>query len=138
MLEAKVVETIDAAIDKVWPEISNFQSIKPGPGIDAVDYQGEGVGMTRHIKTANGTVVERLESFDSAAHRFSYAIVNDDSPLPFSNYSSVVKLETDGGSATKVTWVGSFDSRGIPDEQAVELACSIYKNLIGQTREAVS
>lgn len=136
MLEAKVVETIDASIDKVWPEISNFRSIKPGPGIDAVDYEGEGVGMTRHVKTANGTIVERLDSLDDGAHTFSYSIINDDGPLPFSDYSSSVKVESVGDAVTQVTWVGNFNSRGIPDDKAVELACGIYTNLINQARQA--
>lgn len=138
MLEAKVVETIAAGIDKVWPVISDFRGISPGPGIDAVDFEGDGVGMTRHIKTANGTIVERLESLDDNAFSFSYAIINDDGPLPFSDYSSQVNLEATGDGATQVTWVGSFNSRGIPDDKAIELASGIYKNLIEQARKAVA
>lgn len=137
MAEAKVVETIEADIDKVWPEISNFRSIEPGAGVEAVDYEGDGVGMVRRIKTPNGTIEERLESCDDAAHEFSYAIVNDDHPLPFSDYSAVVKLEDNNGSTT-VNWVGTFNSRGIEDDKAVELACGIYKNLIDQARKAVA
>ena len=137
MLEAKVVETIDAGVDAVWPVISNFRSIQPGPGIDAVDYEGEGVGMTRHIKMANGNIIERLDALDDANHMFSYSIINEDSALPFLNYSSKVTLEGDGNSTT-VTWVGTFESRGIPDEQAIGLASSIYQNLINQARQAVS
>lgn len=137
MLEARVVETIDAAIDKVWPLISNFRSVQPGPGIEAVDYEGDGVGMTRHIKTANGTIVEKLESLDGAAYTFSYAIINEDSPLPFADYSSKVTLQEEGGTTT-VNWVGSFNSRGIEDDKAIGLASGIYKNLINQVRQALS
>ena len=138
MLEAKVVETVAAGIDKVWPVISNFRGISPGGGIEAVNFEGDGVGMTRHIKTANGTIVERLESLDDAGYSFSYAIINEDGPLPFSDYSSKVNLETTGEGATQVTWVGSFNSRGIPDDKAIELASGIYKNLIEQARKAVT
>ena len=138
MLEAKVVEKIDADVDAVWPEISNFRSIKPGPGIEAVDYEGDGVGMTRHVKTANGTIVERLESLDDKDHVFSYAIINDDGPLPFADYSAVVRLEADDSGGTTVNWVGTFVSRGLEDDKAVELACNIYKNLINQARQAVT
>lgn len=137
MLEAKVVETIDAGINAVWPVISNFRSIQPGPGIDAVDYEGEGVGMTRTIRTGNGNIVERLDALDDVGHMFSYSIINEDSALPFANYSSKVMLDGDDSSTT-VTWVGKFDGRGIPDDQAVGLASSIYKNLIEQARQAVS
>ena len=108
------------------------------PGIVGIDYEGDGVGMTRSVKTANGTIVERLESCDDASHEFSYAIINKDAPLPFAGYSAVVKLEALGDNATQVNWVGTFNSRGIDDDKAIGLACSIYKNLIGQARNALT
>ena len=60
MAQAKVVQTINAEADDVWQILGNFKGIQPGPGIDAVAYEGEGVGMTRTISTPNGDVVEQL------------------------------------------------------------------------------
>ena len=54
MLEAKVVDTIRADVEAVWAELGNFSGIKAGPGIDSVDYEGEGEGMTRSINMSNG------------------------------------------------------------------------------------
>ncbi len=83
MLEAKVVDTIQADIEAVWGELGNFSGIKAGPGIDSVDYEGQGEGMTRSINMSNGSVVERLDVHDSNQKVFTYSIINDDSPLPF-------------------------------------------------------
>jgi len=138
MLEAKVVETIAAGVDKLWPILGNFRGVKAGGGIESVDFEGDGVGMTRHIHLANGTIVEQLATYDDAAHQFSYAIVNDDGPLPFADYSAVVKLTEDGNGVTTVEWTGSFNARGVSDEQAVQIATGIYKNGIEQARKAVS
>ena len=75
MAEVKVVEKINACVDRVWAQLGNFAGIQPGPGIDSVEYEGEGVGMTRAIHLANGTVVERLDHHDAATKTFSYAII---------------------------------------------------------------
>ena len=57
MAEAKVVDSIKADIESVWAELGNFSGVKAGPGIESVDYEGEGVGMTRSINMSNGSVV---------------------------------------------------------------------------------
>ena len=66
MAEAKVVDSIKADIESVWAELGNFSGVKAGPGIESVDYEGEGVGMTRSINMSNGSVVERLDVHDGA------------------------------------------------------------------------
>ncbi len=110
MLEAKVVDAIQADIESVWAELGNFSGIKAGPGIDSVDYEGEGEGMTRSINMSNGSVVERLDVHDSGEKVFTYSIINEDSPLPFSGYSATVCLANNGDGSTAVDWTGSFDA----------------------------
>ena len=135
MLEAKVVDTIRADIESVWSELGNFSGIKAGPGIDSVDYEGEGEGMTRSINMSNGSVVERLEVHDSVEKMFTYSIINEDSPLPFSGYSATVCLADKGAGATTVDWTGSFDAKGVEDEKAIKLAKGIYSNAINNAKK---
>ena len=47
MAQAKVVETIAAEAEAVWQQLGDFAGMEPGPGIDGVDYEGEGIGMVR-------------------------------------------------------------------------------------------
>ena len=84
MAEAKVVDSIKADIESVWAELGNFSGVKAGPGIESVDYEGEGVGMTRSINMSNGSVVERLDVHDTENKIFTYSIINEDSVLPLS------------------------------------------------------
>lgn len=126
MAEAKVVKTIKADIGAVWGELCNFAGIQPGPGIEAVEYEGEGVGMLRTLTLPNGVVVERLEEHDAATHRMTYAIINEDSPLPFSDYSATVSLSDNGDGSTEVDWTGTFEPRGADEATAINVATGIY------------
>jgi len=137
MAQAKVVEQVAAPIEKVWSEIGNFSGIKPGAGIESVDYEGEGVGMTRSIRLANGTIVEQLNEHDAAAKTFGYAIINEDCPLPFADYSASVELKDNGDNTTTVEWIGTFEPKGVDEKQAVNLASTIYTNAIKGARMAL-
>jgi carbon monoxide dehydrogenase subunit G len=136
MAEAKVVEQIAAPPARVFAVLGDFRGVKPGPGIESVDYEGEGVGMTRSIHLANGSVVERLESYDEQSMTWRYAIINE-SPLPFANYSATVMLTDNGDGTTTVDWTGTFEPRGVEEADAVAMACGIYTNAIKGARAAL-
>ena len=134
MTETKVVEKINAPLDLVWSNLGNFAGLKPGSGIESVDYKGEGVGMIRLIKLSIGTVVERLDHYDPEAKNYTYSIINEDSPLPFLNYSATVQLLENEDNTTTVEWTGTFEPRGIEESQAKTLAYNMYTNAINGAR----
>ncbi len=134
MAQAKVVQKIKANADDVWQILGNFKSIQPGPGIDSVVYEGEGVGMTRTISTPNGDVVERLDVYEPSARQFAYAITNDGGPLPFADYSAVVAVNDNDDGTTTVEWTGTFEPRGVDEETAVKFATGIYTRAIDGAR----
>lgn len=125
MAEAKVVKKINAAAQDVWGILSDFSGIKPGGPVEAVRYEGEGIGMIRYITMGGGEVVERLEVHDADQLIFTYAIINDDSPLPFRNYSATVKITDEGNGSCTVDWTGTFDPVG-DEEAAINTATGIY------------
>ena len=137
MAEAKVADSIKAGIESVWAELGNFSGIKAGPGIESVDYEGEGVGMTRSINMSNGSVVERLEVHDGANKIFTYSIINEDSVLPFANYSATIRLRDNGDGTTDVDWTGQFEARGVEEEKAIKLASGIYSNAINNAKKVL-
>ncbi len=126
MAEAKVVKKVNAPADAVWGQLSNFAGIKVGGPIEAVSYEGEGVGMIRSISMGGGLVVERLEEHDAGQRRFTYSIINEDCPLPFSNYSATVQISDDGDNTSTVEWTGTFDAKGVPEADAINVATGIY------------
>ena len=95
-----------------------------------MEYEGEGEGMIRTIGMGGGMVVERLEEHNEAARRFTYAIINDDSPLPFTGYAATVQLGDNGDDTTTVIWTGTFEARGVPEADAVNVATGIYAGAI--------
>ena len=137
MSEAKVVKTVAASAEAVWEQLSDFAGIKAGGGIEAVAFEGEGIGMLRTITMAGGDVVERLDAHDPAARTFSYSIINEDSPLPFSNYSAAVAIGDNGDGTCTVHWTGTFEPRGVPEDQAVNMATGIYAGAIKGARIAL-
>ena len=58
-----------------------------------------------------------------------YSIINDDSPLPFSNYSATVKISDNGDGSCRVDWTGTFDPKG-DSESAINTATGIYAGAI--------
>ncbi|MDA1074746.1 MAG: SRPBCC family protein [Proteobacteria bacterium] len=137
MSEAKVVKTIKASADAVWEQLGDFASIKAGGAIESVSYDGAGVGMTRTIVMGGGPVVERLQAHDDGARTFTYAIINEDCPLPFSDYSATVIVSDNGDGTSTVDWTGTFVPRGVAEEKAIDMATGIYAGAIKGARIAL-
>lgn len=129
MAEARVVKEVAAPVQDVWDHLSDFARIKPGGPIEAVEYEGEGVGMIRRLTMGGGVVVERLDVHDAQTHTFTYAIINDDCPLPFASYSATVKITDNGNNTSTVDWTGTFEAKG-DEAQAINVATGIYAGAI--------
>jgi len=125
MVEAKVVKDIAAPGADVFGALCVFDGIRAGGPIDAVRYEGEGVGMMRYLSMGGGEVVERLDVHDAESLTMTYSITNDDSPLPFMNYSATVQITDHGDGTCTVDWTGNFDPRG-DAEAAISTATGIY------------
>ena len=137
MSEAKVVKTVKASADAVWEQLSDFGGIKPGGAIESVSVEGEGVGMVRTMNLSAGRVVERLDRHDSSNRIFTYSIINEDSPLPFSDYSATVVITDNGDGSSTVNWTGTFEPRGVDEAQAINVATGIYAGAIKGARMAL-
>ena len=129
MVEAKVVKDIAASGADVFEVLCVFDGLKPGGPIEAVRYEGEGVGMMRYLKMGGGEVIERLDVHDATTMTMSYSITNDDSPLPFINYSATVQITDKGDGTCSVDWTGTFDPKG-DEETAISTATGIYAGAI--------
>ena len=133
-----VKESIAASAEAVWEILGNFGGIKVGGPITAFHMEGEGVGAVRTITMGGGQVIERLETFDPEQLTFSYVITNQDCPLPVANYSSVVQITRDGANGCTVEWTGTFEPRGVPEAQAIEIVTGIYAGGIKGASQALA
>jgi Polyketide cyclase / dehydrase and lipid transport len=86
--------------------------------------------MLRNVGINGGLLVERLDMHDPVTRTFAYSIINDDGPLPFTDYSAKVIIKDNGDNTSTVDWTGTFNARGVPEADAIQLATGIYAGLI--------
>lgn len=137
MTTVTVKEQIKGVARDVWNVLSDFGGIKVGGPITSFQTEGEGVGMVRHIGMGHATIIEQLDRHDADAMEFAYSIVNDDGPLPVSNYSASVSVADQGDGTCEVVWTGTFEPKGASEEDASKVVEGIYRNGIAGARKAV-
>lgn len=107
---------INAAPDKVWAIIGNFQDMSWHPAIEKTEGTGgndKGAKRTLTLK-GGGTIEEELANYDASKMMYQYRITNVDvKVLPVNNYSSKITVKDEGGKST-VIWDGAF-YRGYPN-----------------------
>lgn len=112
--------TIHAPTDAVWQVISDFGAAgRYLAGVVDYTVEGEGVGAMRTLTSADGsTIVERLETLDTASQRLSYALLTD---TPFGNCLTTMTVRDLGSNQAELTWSASFQADGLPASEAVDL-----------------
>lgn len=136
-VEEKV--TINAAPDKVWAVVGNFQDMSWLPPVEKTEGKGGNeIKATRTLTLKGGaTVDEELYKYSAEQRSLSYRINKVDvKVLPVNNYSSTIKVEpADDGKASEVVWDGAF-YRGymnndpppeLNDEAAMKAVKALYR-----------
>lgn len=137
MSEIRVEEEIEAAPEKIWELVREFGSIKKwNDGIDSVEVEGTGVGAIRSIKMGGVEIQERLEHLDDTGRSFSYSIVGG--PVPVENYLASMTIADAGPGRSKVTWQGSFDPKGVSEEDCQKLFQGVYQGGLAALRKAIA
>ena len=99
---------VSATPDQAFAVVGNFSDASWVPGTASTQVDGSGVGAVRTVVTADGTKLkERLEAYDAAARRYTYALI--EAPMPLKNYLSTVEV-TSEGQGTRVRWTASFEA----------------------------
>lgn len=137
MTTVTVTETIQGDAGRVWSLLSDFAGIQVGGPITSFETEGEGVGMVRTIGMGGGRIVERLDHHDAGDMAFAYSIINEDCVLPVSQYSARVKVTDQRDGSCRVDWTGTFEPKGVPEADAIQLVEGIYRGGIARARAAV-
>ncbi|MCJ8141951.1 SRPBCC family protein [Ancylobacter sp. A5.8] len=130
---------INAAPEKVWAVVSNFQDGSWIPVVDKTEGTGGNAPGAKRTLTLKGgaTVDEEVAKLDPEKMTLMYRIDKVDvKVLPVTNYSSwLVVSPLDGGKKSEVEWRGAF-YRGYPnndpppelnDEAAIKAVSGLYK-----------
>lgn len=125
MSSAKATVDLNVPSDELWQLIGGFGSL-PDWIPDVSQSRLADGGRIRYLHVPNGhAFVERLERYDSAAHSYSYSIL--ESPIPISDYLSTITVTpTNGGKGSHVEWSSNFTPVGISEKEARETFEGIY------------
>lgn len=134
-MKVQVIEGVGVPVERAWRVFSDFGNVREMmPGASIV-IEGEGVGALRRIGTPDGEIVERLESWDPRSHSFSYAIVNENPPIPVTGYLATVQLRATSETRCEVEWSSEFDVRDAPENAVVHGMDKAYRAMIQRLRE---
>lgn len=115
MGEVRIREEIAAPAERVWDVLSDFGGVDRWfPGAKEVRVEGAGVGALRRVPVGTAEIVERLESLEPEARRFSYSIV--EAPMPVEDYLATVAVSDLGEGRCVVDWVTTFRAVGVPED----------------------
>ena len=128
-LESSIKGSSTASADAVWAKIGDFCGIgKWHPAIEKCVLSADGKQRTLSLK-GGGTIVEKLEKRDDAAHSYTYSIVSG--PLPVTNYMSTISVAAAGTGST-ITWSGKYDAKGASDADAKKTIDGVYQGGVDQ------
>jgi hypothetical protein len=136
MAEVRVTEEVEAPAQAVWDLLGDFGGVAKWSGsITSCEVEGQGVGAVRTLGMPGGlTLRERLESYEPAARRLSYSIV-EPAPLPMTGYLSQLEVRDGGSGRCTVDWHGKFEPKGAPEEQVAKLVRGIYTGGIAAVKK---
>jgi Polyketide cyclase / dehydrase and lipid transport len=128
-LESSIKGSSTASADAVWAKIGDFCGIgKWHPAIEKCVLSADGKERTLSLK-GGGTIVEKQEKRDDAAHSYTYSIVSG--PLPVTNYMSTISVASAGAGST-ITWSGKYDAKGASDADAKKTIDGVYQGGVDQ------
>jgi mxaD protein len=140
MATVLVRDELGASIQTVWDLIEDFGDLSAwAPNATVTEVKGTGVGAVRRVQLDEpGAMVfrERCEAHDPEAHSFSYAVV--ESPIPFKNYVSVVKLSDLGPGRCGIEWSSRFEPDGAPEEVLISGVEDTYAAFIASIKQTLS
>jgi hypothetical protein len=123
-LDARIEQPLPSDANTEWAAVGDFCSIAKWHPAVAECQLSERDGKTfRQLTLKNGAkLVERLEA-QGPGMSYTYTIV--EGPLPVKNYKSTISIAP-AGDKSVLTWVGTFESNGVPDAEAVTTITGIY------------
>lgn len=128
MATAHVEQELPASADKVWSLLQDFTDMSAWatPDISLIRGEGSGQGALRRIKTAQGELVERCETYDPSSRSFSYSIT--EGPENMKRYLSTVSVRPAGDERCIITWGCDVELEGVPEAAAVQLMEGVYRD----------
>jgi len=119
--------------EKLWEKVRQFNNMHKylSSMITSCEVQGSGEGAKRICGTENGEILETLTLLDDDNMTLQYSIDNADAPLPVSHYRGTVVVEKRGDNKVEFSWSATFEPKGMPEAEVVEMLEGVFKSLLG-------
>ena len=121
MTNVKIEERINAPAKDVWECLFDPELVI-GVYAETVDIKGSGEGAIRTSKLLgdNGTIVERIDVFDEQNWLCRYSVI-DRGPMPFKDYTGLIKITPTGQNSCIVKLEGNFVAIGMSEQESIDL-----------------
>lgn len=118
-------QELNVPAEKVWELIGNFNALASWhPAVESSELSDGGSIRTLGL-VGGGEIIERLEKLQDDEYEYNYSIV--DSPLPVSEYSSILKIVKNDDDTCTVEWGGQFTPSGASAADAEAAVRGIYE-----------
>lgn len=125
MANAQSKLEISAHAEMAWLTVKDFAGVcKILPMFDMLECNGNTPGAIRKLASADGVLIERLESLDNSARVLCYSIIEPTTPM--SGYVGKIEVRDIGARSGEVAWSSTFEAVGLPDDQVIALLEGIY------------
>lgn len=117
---------LKAPVDAVWKAIGGFGQLGDWhPAVMACRVEQKEDRTLRVLTLGGGAqLVEELVPAETESQQYSYKILSG--PLPVADYVATLAVsEKNGG--TLVHWQGSFNGKGMSDEDAANVIAGVYE-----------
>lgn len=117
---------LKAPSETVWKAIGGFGALGDWhPAVMACRLEQKDNRTLRVLTLADGAqLTEELIEDDEPGQRYSYRILSG--PLPVADYTATLAVEP-GDDASVVSWTGTFNAKGAPDDVAARTIAGVYE-----------
>jgi hypothetical protein len=140
----KVTETVklDAPPAKVWARIGHFGDLSWHPAIKKTEASdGDKQDSQRRLDLGGPVLWEALVSYNDAAHKYSYRILDNgenQKVLPVSHYASSIQVKP-SGQGSEVIWTSTFEpAAGTTAEAAKKAVTGVYRGGLDNVSKALA
>ncbi|WP_404378897.1 SRPBCC family protein [Caenispirillum salinarum] len=139
--DAGITAVYETTPDKLWDMVDFHQPSEViMPPIASSAREGEGVGATKvnTLADGGGDIHLLLAYYAPEERAFNYTI--QEGPLPVTNYVGQVRVTEAGEGRAALSWQGTYDAAGVPEDKADEILGGFYASIaerIGETYERV-
>ena len=119
---------VDGTPSQIWSQIGDFCAIRDWhPAIGSCTEDGK-TPPTRTLVTKDGkaTFVEFQTAVSQEKHLYGYTFVS--SPLPVTNYKSILKVSANGRGHSQITWSGDYTPDTGKEKDADAALSGIYES----------